>query len=167
MEVCDASIPEFLMQFLINWVQVISIFGICIWTTPLFLVFLVPLGYSFISVFFSFSGVSRDLKRLEGIYRSPVYTSFSESLDGLDTIRAFGKSDLFVENHMVRMEFYQRISFHLLMSQLWVAARLEMLASLVLFSIGICTVSLSSSLSTVGIGLAMVYALQLTALFQK
>lgn len=153
MEVCDTSIPEFLMQFMINWVQVMSIFAICVWTTPLFLVFLVPLAYAFVSVFISFAGVSRDLKRLESMYRSPVYASFREALDGLDTIRAFGDSARFVNAHLLRMDFFHRVSFHLLMSMLWVSGRLEMLASLVLFAIAICTVTLRSSLSTVGIGM--------------
>lgn len=153
MEVSDTSIPEFLMQFMINWIQVISIFGICVWTSPLFLVFLVPLGYAFISVYLSFACVSRDLKRLEGIYRSPVFTSFSETLDGFDTIKAFGDRHRFVDNHLLRMEFYQKISFHLLMSMLWVSARLEMMASLVIFAIAVVGVALRGSISTVAIGI--------------
>jgi ATP-binding cassette subfamily C (CFTR/MRP) protein 1 len=83
--------------------QVISIFGICIWTTPLFLVFLLPLAYAFVSVFLSFAGVSRDLKRLEGAHRSPVYSSFGETLSGLDTIRAFGQARRFADTHLLRM----------------------------------------------------------------
>lgn len=159
MEVCDTSIPEFLMQFMINWIQVISIFGICIWTSPLFLAFLLPLGYAFVSVYLSFACVSRDLKRLEGIYRSPVFASFSETLDGVDTIRAFGHSPRFVDCHLLRMDFYQKISFHLLMSMLWVSARLEMLASLVIFAIAIVGVSLRGSISTVAIGIFVLCSL--------
>jgi hypothetical protein len=49
-------------------------------------------------------------------------------------------------------DYYHRVSFHLLMSQLWVSARLEMLASLVLLAIAVCAVALRSSLSTVGVG---------------
>lgn len=152
MEVCDTSIPEFLMQFMINWIQVISIFAICIWTSPLFLAFLSPLAFAFISVYLSFACVSRDLKRLESAFRSPVFASLSETLDGMDTIRAFDASPRFVRQHLLRMDFFQKVSFHLLMSMLWVSARLEMLASLVIFAIAIVGVSLRGSISTVAIG---------------
>ena len=36
------------------------------------------------------SSATRDLQRLEAVSRSPIYTQFSETLNGLSTIRAFG-----------------------------------------------------------------------------
>lgn len=149
---CDTTIPEFLMQFMINWIQVLSILSICVWTSPLFLVFILPLGYAFVNVYLNFSCVSRDLKRLEGTFRSPVFSSFSETLDGIETIRAFGGRKYFIDAHLLRMDLFQKASFHLLMSMLWVSARLEMLASLVIFAIAVVGVSLSGSISTVSIG---------------
>ena len=44
---------------------------------------------------------SRELKRLESICRSPVFSHFSETMDGLDTIRTRGMEEEFVE------EFYR------------------------------------------------------------
>ena len=41
--------------------------------------------------------VSRDLKRLESVNKSPVYVLFSETLAGLSTIRAFRDEDRFFE----------------------------------------------------------------------
>lgn len=36
---------------------------------------------------------NRELKRLDSIARSPIYSYFNQCLDGLPTIRAFGASD--------------------------------------------------------------------------
>ena len=44
---------------------------------------------------------SRELKRLESICRSPVFSHFSETMDGLDTIRTRGMEEEFVA------EFYR------------------------------------------------------------
>lgn len=39
---------------------------------------------------------ARDLKRFEGIYRSPLYNSMTVALNGLATIRAFEAQPLFI-----------------------------------------------------------------------
>lgn len=39
---------------------------------------------------------SRELQRLDSISRSPVYNHFSETLNGVDSVRAYGVSDRFI-----------------------------------------------------------------------
>lgn len=167
MEIVDTSIPEFFLQFLINWFQVSSIFILCIWSTPFFLLIAVPLIYVFYKIYVNFSAVSRDLKRLESISRSPVYASFSETLSGLDTIRAYDATKLFVERHLGHMNKNQKISYHLTMCMCWVTSRLELMVSFVMFAVSLLAVLAQSSVSSVGVGMALVYCLQLTALFQR
>lgn len=47
---------------------------------------------------------SRELKRLDAVSRSPIFAWFSESLNGLSTIRAFGQQQLFVSNNERRVD---------------------------------------------------------------
>ena len=57
--------------------------------TPLVVVFILIARYYLKS--------SRDLRRLEGINRSPVLSHFSDTLEGLVTIRAYNKEAEFLE----------------------------------------------------------------------
>ena len=92
-EIVDSSVPEFVMQALVNWMQVFSVFALSLYATPYFAAVIVPLIFLFYRIYVKFGSAQRDLKRLEAVSRSPVYASLSETLSGLETIRAYGATD--------------------------------------------------------------------------
>lgn len=55
---------------------------------PVALIFVPPLVWYFLRVRRIFVTTSRELKRLEGLARSPIFAMLSESLSGIATIRA-------------------------------------------------------------------------------
>jgi ATP-binding cassette subfamily C (CFTR/MRP) protein 1 len=128
---------------------------------------MLPLAVGFYMMFQYFSAVSRDLKKLEAVTRSPIYAALSETLTGLETIRAYGDTDRFFQNYLARMERNEKFFYHLWMCMSWVTARLELASSFVLMAVAILTVGLRSSVSPIALGLALSYSLQLTALFQR
>lgn len=166
-EVVDSSVPEFMLQALINWAQVLSIFGLCLWTSPWFALVLGPLFFIFFQIFQYFSCVSRDLKRLESASRSPIYSSLAESLLGLETIRAFGDTGRFLALHEQRMSRNLKFFYHLWMAMCWVTVRLEIGTACVLLAIALLAVCARDLMSPVTLGLALSFGLQLTALFQR
>jgi len=44
-----------------------------------------------------YSPLSRDLRRLDSLNRSPLYATFSEAIAGIQTIRAYGTSGAMME----------------------------------------------------------------------
>ncbi len=76
METVDSSVPEFMLQVLINWAQVFSIFALCISVTPYFILAMLPLGIGFYKMYNYFANASRDLKRLESITRCELRQFF-------------------------------------------------------------------------------------------
>ena len=99
--------------------------------------------------------------------RSPLFSALSETLIGLETIRAYNATDRFLANHRVRMDFNHKFFYTFWMCTSWVTVRLEAATSFVLLSIAILAVNLGDVVSPVTLGLALSYSLMLTALFQR
>merc|ERR1719269_219788 len=62
---------------------------------PWFLVVLPLFGAIYCVAYWLSCSATRDLQRLEAVTRSPIFTQFSETLSGLSTIRAFGRTAQF------------------------------------------------------------------------
>jgi ATP-binding cassette subfamily C (CFTR/MRP) protein 5 len=63
---------------------------------PWFLIALFLLAIFFVLISRVFRCALRDLKRLENVSRSPIYSHVTASISGLNTIHAFGKEKEFV-----------------------------------------------------------------------
>ncbi|KAL9951145.1 hypothetical protein ACROYT_G043758 [Oculina patagonica] len=70
---------------------------------------------------------SRELKRLESICRSPVFSHFSESLNGLDTIRTRGRQRDFVDQFYRYQDVHNQSYIMVMASGRWLGVRLDLL----------------------------------------
>jgi ATP-binding cassette subfamily C (CFTR/MRP) protein 1 len=53
--------------------------------------------------------IARELKRLDAISRSPIYANFSETLNGLSTIRAYKAQERMANLNIKNLDKNQRI----------------------------------------------------------
>lgn len=76
---------------------------VILYSTPVVLIGLVPITAVAVSTARRYLATTRELKRLDSISRSPIYSFFSETLSGILTIRAYHAEKRFLarENNLV------------------------------------------------------------------
>ena len=79
---------------------------------------------------------SRELKRLDSITASPVFSQFSETIDGLQTIRSFGIEQREIQELLTRKNVNNRMYFASMMANQWIGQRLETLSACTIVAIG-------------------------------
>ncbi|KAF2321524.1 hypothetical protein GH714_000277 [Hevea brasiliensis] len=113
---------------------------------------------------FFYRSTSRELRRLDSVSRSPIYATFTETLDGSSTIRAFKSEDCFLVKFIELVALYQRTSYSEIIASLWLSLRLQLLAALIISFVAMMAVVgsrgyLPISFGTPGlVGLALSYA---------
>ncbi|XP_017068567.1 probable multidrug resistance-associated protein lethal(2)03659 [Drosophila eugracilis] len=86
----DEILPAVMMDVIQIFLSLAGIVIVIAIVNPLFLIPTVVLGIIFYQLRTFYLKTSRDVKRMEAITRSPVYSHLAASLTGLSTIRAFG-----------------------------------------------------------------------------
>ncbi len=163
----DLQLPEFAMQFFQNSLYCLAAILICAWSSYYFLALLVPIFAVYLTVQNYFRKTSRELKRIEGVTRSPIFSSYQELLAGLDTIRAFDATASFYQANTRRTDLNTSAYLMFQMSSRWLALRLDALGVTTFCAVAAFALFLPLPEEQLPIvGLALVYALQITGLLQ-
>ncbi|CAG8628690.1 11835_t:CDS:10, partial [Dentiscutata heterogama] len=85
----------------------------------------------------AYINVSRELKRLQSITRSPVVSWFNETNIGITTIRAFAAEHRFVKKFTDRLNTSNRTTYLLHMSNRWMHVRIGSTGALASYCVGI------------------------------
>ncbi|RWS19743.1 multidrug resistance-associated protein 1-like protein, partial [Leptotrombidium deliense] len=130
--------------------------------TPLFVVVFIPIVIVFYIWQKIYVSSSRQLKRLESVTRSPIYSHFGATLSGVSTIRAYNAENRFIEESYSRVDANQKCYYPSVASNRWIGLRLEICSSLITLFAGIFAVLARNSLTGGAIGLSITYALNTT-----
>ncbi|KAI0859592.1 putative ABC transporter [Xylaria cubensis] len=98
---------------------------------------------------------SRQLRFLELEARAGVFSSFLESIEGLETIRAFGWSRAVIRENILRVDDSQRPEFLLLCLQRWLNIVLDLLAAAIATSVVAIAVGFRGHVSGAQVGIAL------------
>jgi ABC-type multidrug transport system fused ATPase/permease subunit len=159
----DNELRQTVSMVLMCVIRVLQVSLFIIYVTPAFIPVVIPLGYVYFQVQEFYRNSSRELKRLESVAKSPIFSHFSETLNGLSTIRAFNTQKQFFEGSRDLNDAFSRAYFNNNASNRWLAIRLEFIGNMAVGCAALFSVLASTSPTDAGlIGLSITYALEVT-----
>ncbi|KAI0657587.1 multidrug resistance-associated ABC transporter [Cubamyces menziesii] len=116
------SVNSSLALFMVSMVTVVVVF-------PLFLFPAIILGYLYRRTALTFLHTSRDLRRIESNTRSPVFANFSELLEGIVTVRAFGAEQRFLDDLYDKVNLTTGMWYTSWMANRWLLLNFDVLGA--------------------------------------
>ncbi|KAJ6577612.1 multidrug resistance-associated ABC transporter [Mycena capillaripes] len=96
---------------------------------PGFLFPAVILGYIYYRLALGYLNTGRDLRRMESNSRSPIYSDFSELLEGIVTVRAFSAETRFLNGLFTRIDVATKMWYTFWMTNRWLLLNFDCLAA--------------------------------------
>ena len=159
LDVIDQKIPNQLRQFLGCVFMIVGTFLVVSSITPMFLVTLIPIIiiYTFLQIYYT--RTRRQVKRLESVAKSPIYSHFTESITGATTIRAFGQTRRFCQDSEDRVAKHLQCNYMSEMTNRWLSIRVEILGNIIVFLAAIMSFYYRESISPGLAGLSISYSM--------
>ncbi|XP_071454824.1 multidrug resistance-associated protein 1 isoform X2 [Hetaerina americana] len=161
-DVMDTGLPQILRGWTGCFFGVLATLFVISYSTPIFIAVILPIGVVYYFVQRFYVATSRQLKRLESVSRSPIYSHFGESVTGAPTIRAYGVQERFIEENENTVDFNQVCYYPSIIANRWLAVRLEMVGNLIILFASLFAVIGRETVNAGIVGLSVSYALQIT-----
>lgn len=117
-EYIDSGVPNDLMYFLIQWLIIISAIMTVCTVLPAFVIPMALVTFLNVVIGKRFSAASRELRRMDSVTRSPLFSHFGETLVGVATIRAYGVTRQFMNEMLRRVDENARPFYYVWVSLL-------------------------------------------------
>ena len=139
--------------------------GMVVFTAPYVALLLVPMTWLYLRIASFYRASSRELQRVESISKSPIYSQFTEALNGLSTIRAFRLAADFMQENERRVQRNLRVTYILRVVSFWLQLRLCAIGSAIVTAAAFYSIFISQTRKGVSagfVGLSLSYAMKVT-----
>ncbi|CAF3803663.1 unnamed protein product [Adineta steineri] len=158
----DSSLPSSFSSSFGTLTSVLITIIILIYGSWFAIFALIPLAIVFAFIQRVYVASSRQLRRLDSTTRSPVYSNFGETVQGLTSIRAYNAQQRFIDLSDGLLDRNQACYFASCVSNRWLAVRLETIANLLTLVTSLFAVLMRDRLTAGIAGLTITYAMQIT-----
>ncbi|KAL2644293.1 hypothetical protein R1flu_011880 [Riccia fluitans] len=162
----DELLPYTAQGMFENLIGVLGVMVFIAIIMPWFLLCLPPFILLFIYCQQRYVAVSRELKRLDGLSRSPIYAHFAQTLQGLTSVRAYGIEAAMHDHFRDLIDANHRAMISFLHLSRWLGTRLDFTAAICVATTALLAVLLRNVISPGLVGVVLLESLQLTGFFQ-
>ncbi|KAF2069971.1 hypothetical protein CYY_008709 [Polysphondylium violaceum] len=159
----DNLIAAAVSQYITFFATVVATLIIISIITPYLLIPLAPIIIIFYFLQYFYRFTSRELQRLESISRSPIFAHFSETLNGVTTIRAYKKIESNILANQQKLDNNNKCYLTLQAMNQWLGLRLDFLGNLVIFFACLFVTIDKGTIEAASVGLSLSYSLSITA----
>lgn len=162
----DSALPRVFSSLFGSIIKTLLTMIIIGYNMPIFILIIVGLSfvYSYYQKFYVIT--IRDLKRIVSITKSPIFALIQESLNGCETVRAYGQRKRFSFLNSKNIDNNQVSAYCMKSTNRWLSTRLQFIGSIITLSTSLLALgSLYSKnrMSAGLIGLIMSYAMRVTS----
>jgi ATP-binding cassette, subfamily C (CFTR/MRP), member 1 len=160
--ILESKIPESFKQTVRCSFSVLSVIIVLLITSPWLIVVLIPIYIIFYYIRTFYSNYSRQIKRLEAVSRSPIYSHFGETLTGVGSIRAFKVQERFMLKMQELIDDNLVYFFADMYANRWLSLRLELCGTLIMIFATLFALFSRNTVSAGTAGLAISYSMNIT-----
>jgi len=160
----DVHLPFNIDSASLNIVRILISIGMVAAVFPWFLIGLAPLIVIFALINRVFNRSSRQLKRMDGVTRSPIYSHLTATVQGLSTLHAYNKMAEFNAVLKELLDKNTRPFFMFFSAQRWLAVRLDLLTICIVTIAGLMVVLIKGTLPPAFLGLVLTYSIRVRKL---
>uniref|UniRef100_A0A8B9GLW2 ATP binding cassette subfamily C member 9 n=1 Tax=Astyanax mexicanus TaxID=7994 RepID=A0A8B9GLW2_ASTMX len=161
--IIDQHIPPTLESLTRSTLLCLSAIGIIAFVTPVFLIALFPLAVAFYFIQKYFRVASKDLQDLDDSTQLPLLCHFSETAEGLTTIRAFRHEARFKQRMLELTDTNNTAYLFLSAANRWLEVRTDYLGAVIVLTAAVAAIWMPFSRLQSGlVGLGLTYALTVT-----
>ncbi|XP_015207586.1 ATP-binding cassette sub-family C member 9 isoform X2 [Lepisosteus oculatus] len=161
--IIDQHIPPTWESLTRSTLLCLSAIGVITFVTPYFLIAMVPLAVAFYFIQKYFRVASKDLQDLDDSTQLPLLCHFSETAEGLTTIRAFRHEARFKQRMLELTDTNNTAYLFLSAANRWLEVRTDYLGSVIVLCAAVAFIwSSMTGLQSGLVGLGLTYALTVT-----
>jgi ABC-type multidrug transport system fused ATPase/permease subunit len=118
---------------------------------PIFLIPAVVIGFFYRLLALGYLKTGRDLRRMESNSRSPIFSGFSELLEGIVTVRAFSAEQRFLNDLHDKIDVTTKMWYNFWMTNRWLLLNFDALGGLAVLTTTLLALSGYVSAGTAGL----------------
>ncbi|XP_055637767.1 ATP-binding cassette sub-family C member 10 [Toxorhynchites rutilus septentrionalis] len=161
----DDTLPFILNILLAQFFGLMGALAISLYAMPWLGLLVIPLCPIYLTLQNQYRYASRDIKRLSSNALSPLYAHFTETLQGLSTIRAMRNEGRFQRDFIFKLGESIKAQLSASAAQQWLGLRLQLLGAFLVGGAGLLAAITSAHLTSPEmVGLTISYALSITGL---